>query len=329
MPIRLALIGCGYIAQASHGPALARLASEGLDIELTACCDTSLERAEELCTQTGFRRAYSDYRHMLDAERPNAVALLVPVHLTAPLAAQILQLGYPLLAEKPPALTVTDLDALIQAAAATRTFHMVAFNRRFAPLITELKSLLVGKTILHVEHTFTRVGRTDPDFSTTAIHGIDSLRWLLGTDFRSLEFRYRELQEDSKPVTVFSAQGSFNNDAGVHLLFHPLSGAPAERTTIYTPHETFDLRLNQGPDAPGSLAHWQDGKLIRQIDAAQRCGSSEDFVLSGFYAENAAFLQAVKSGLRRSEHDFTSARQSVEIMQSMRERRANYQIQQY
>jgi len=328
MTIRLALIGCGYIAQASHGPALARLAIEDSDIELTACCDTSLDRAQELCAKIGFRHSYTDYRHMLDVERPDAVFLLVPVHLTAPLAAQILQMGFPLLAEKPPALTVADLDALIQAAAATRAFHMVAFNRRFAPLITELKSLLVGQTILHVEHTFTRVRRTDPDFSTTAIHGIDSLRWLLGTDFRSLEFRYRELQDGSKPVTVFSAQGSFNNDAGVHLLFHPLSGVPAERTTIHTPHETFDLRLNHGPDAPGSLAHWQDGKLIRQIDAAKLCGSSEDFVLSGFYAENAAFLQAIQSGERASPHDFASARQSVEVMQCMREHRSDYRSSQ-
>ncbi len=328
MTIRLALIGCGYIAQASHGPALARLASESLDIELTACCDTNLDRAEELCAEIGFRRAYTDYRHMLEAEHPDAVALLVPVHLLASLAAQILQMGFSLLAEKPPALTVADLDALIQSAAATRNFHMVAFNRRFAPLVTELKSLLDGQTILHVEHTFTRVQRKDPDFTTTAIHGLDTLRWLLDADFRSLQFTYREIQDASDPVTVFGASGQFENGAGVHLLFHPLSGAPTERTVIHTPHRTYDLRLNQGPDAPGTLAHWQDGKLIRQVDAVQVCGSDQDFILSGFYAENAAFLQAVKSGLRRSEHDFASARQSVEIMQSLRERRSNYQIQQ-
>jgi predicted dehydrogenase len=185
------------------------------------------------------------------------------------------------------------------------------------------KSLPAPKFSLKCD--FTRVRRTDPDFTTTAIHGIDSLRWLLGTDFRSLEFRYRELQDGANPVTVFSAQGFFHNGAGVNLLFQPLSGVPTEHTGVHTSHNTFDLRLNQGPDAPGSLTHWQDGKLLCQVDAAQVCGSDQDFVLSGFYAENAAFLQAVKSGLRCSEHDFASARQSVEIMQSMRERHSNYQ----
>ena len=53
----------------------------------------------------------------------------------------------------------------------------------------------------------TRVERRDPDFSTTAIHGLDAVRYLAGADYAEARFRYRELP----------------------------SSAPASRTSSWTP----------------------------------------------------------------------------------------------
>jgi predicted dehydrogenase len=63
--------------------------------------------------------------------------------------------------------------------------------------------------------------------------------------------------------------------------------------------------------------------LVLDLDAVQYCGSAEDLVVSGFYGEDAAFFDAVQGGWQPA-HDFASARQSVEIMECLRERRREY-----
>lgn len=324
MTFNICVIGCGHITRASHGPAYARYAAHNPAVALAACCDVDPQRAEETRAAFGFARAYSDWAAMLADEQPHAVCLNVPVQHTAALSARILELDIPLLAEKPPALTVEELDPLIALARRRGSLHQVAFNRRFAPLVVALKDWLAGHTVTHVAHTFTRVARRDPDFTTTAVHGIDTLRYLLGADYAGLRMAYPLLEREPAPVPAFVIEGSFTNGASAHLLFQPLAGAPSERTVIYTPGSTFELRLNHGEDRPGRLLHFEDGRLARAVDAAELCGGEDhDWLVSGFYAEDAAFFDVARAG-RPSEHTFASARQSVAVMQALRERRETF-----
>ena len=65
--------------------------------------------------------------------------------------------------------------------------HQVAFNRRYVPLLAELRErirlLPAGATLQHVRYEMVRVNRRDPDFSTTAVHAIDAVRFIAGADF--------------------------------------------------------------------------------------------------------------------------------------------------
>lgn len=336
---KLCVIGCGGISRASHGPAYRQYADEHPDFELSACCDVDGERAAALRVQVGFARAYTDFERMLEIERPNAVCLNVPVHLTAGLGRRILALGYPLLAEKPPALTVAELEPLIaasQAAAQRGVIHQVAFNRRFAPLVVALKDLLRGRELIHIEHTFTRVNRPDPDFTTTAIHGIDTLRFIAGSDYAELHMQYPRLGESGLPAFILS--GHFQAGPTVHMTFQPLSGLASERSVIYTRDATFDLRLNHALDAPGQLLQYEHNQVVLALNAAELCGlgpqisgktlnaadfRSVDYRLSGFYGEDAAFFEAVRAN-RQPEHTFLSARQSVAVMESLRNRASHF-----
>ena len=80
--MRLCLIGCGEHARAVHGPAQARCARERPGLVLAACCDLDRARAESHAADVGFARAYTDPRAMLEAETPDAVAVVVPVAAT-------------------------------------------------------------------------------------------------------------------------------------------------------------------------------------------------------------------------------------------------------
>ncbi len=318
MAFRICTIGCGNLAQERHGPAWARYAALHPGVELAACCDLDEAKAARMAERFGFSRHYVDMNTMLSAERPDAVCLVVPVGRTCEVACDILAGGYPLLTEKPPGLTVEETDRMAAAAEASGAPVMVAFNRRWNPLVRQLKERLGGEAVQHVGYEMTRVGRRDPDFSTTAIHGIDAVRFLAGSDYAEVRFRYREMPAAGPGVCTITMDCLMRSGATAQLAICPMAGASVERAALHAGESTFHLDVAM-PGAPGRLTHYRAGRVELEATA----GTEEAFVTEGFYGEDAAFFDALRAG-RRPEGDLRDARQSVEVAQHIRERRAEY-----
>lgn len=328
MSFKIATIGCGGMATGGHGPSYAKYAATHPDTELAACCDLDAAKAETFRARFGFARSYTDLDTMLDTEKPDAVCLVAPVELTCELSCRILAKGYPLLMEKPPGLTVDETDRMIAAADAANAPTQVAFNRRYTPLLTELKRLLepfAPSEMQHLRYDFTRVGRLDPDFSTTAIHGIDAARFLAGSDYAHIRFRYQEFPQLGPGVANIYLDGVFASGMTAHLDFCPVVGLLMERATIHAHHHTFilDIPAPYSSEQTGRLQHIEKNVWKRDMTGAELSDGTEMFELNGFYAENAAFFDAIRSGAR-PVGDLRSARQSVEVAQSIRERRSEY-----
>ena len=80
--MRLCQVGCGEHARVAHGPSQARCARERGDLVLAGCSDLDAARAEAFRRDFGYGRAFTDAAAMLDAERPDAVVVVVPVERT-------------------------------------------------------------------------------------------------------------------------------------------------------------------------------------------------------------------------------------------------------
>jgi predicted dehydrogenase len=78
--IKLGIVGCGYVAQTDYFPVLEQDNSRE-QIEVTAVCDVSPGRAEEVCRRFNFGRAYTNYEEMLKKEDLDLVAILTPIPL--------------------------------------------------------------------------------------------------------------------------------------------------------------------------------------------------------------------------------------------------------
>jgi myo-inositol 2-dehydrogenase/D-chiro-inositol 1-dehydrogenase len=323
--VRLATVGCGEHATGSHGPALVLYATSHPGTRLVACCDLDPGKAERYRARFGFARAYTDMRRMLDAERPDAVSLVVPVERTCELACPILEWGFPLLLEKPPGRTVAEVDRMI--AAAGGVVHQVAFNRRFAPLVRELKRRLdaIGSPLQHIRYEMTRVDRRDPDFSTTAIHGIDAVRFLAGSDYAEVRFRYQPLAGGGPGVANVFLDAVMASGATAHLAFCPLAGVVVERAAVHARGHTFELHLGiwDSVDAPGRVRHFEQGRLQREVAGDSVAERDAPFVHGGFYGEYEAFLVALREG-RPPSPSLEEARQSVAVMECIRDRRSEY-----
>ncbi|HXK12442.1 MAG TPA: Gfo/Idh/MocA family oxidoreductase [Vicinamibacteria bacterium] len=326
--MKLCQIGCGEHARVAHGPSQARCARERRDLVLAACCDLDPARAESLRREFGYARAFTDPVTMLDAERPDAVVVVVPVEWTAAVASLVLERGIPLLLEKPPGESVAEVDRLIAAAekSGRSVPHQVAFNRRYAPSIRELRRRIeeAGK-LQHLHYEMTRVERRDPDFSTTAIHGLDAVRYLAGADYAEARFRYREMPELGQGVADILVDAVMTSGATAHLAFCPVAGVMVERATAHAHGHSLFLHVPMwsGVDSPGRLWHFTGGKLAAEVSGDQVGDGTALFELGGFYRETAAFLDCVAGG-RAPSPGLRESRQSVEIAQRIRERRAVY-----
>jgi myo-inositol 2-dehydrogenase/D-chiro-inositol 1-dehydrogenase len=326
MTFKIAVIGCGWVSMDCHGPAYTRYARTHPGVELTACCDLDAQKTVAFGERFGFLHAYTHYQEMLQTEKPDAVCLNVPPKAVCSMGCAILEQGYPLLCEKPPGMSVAEVDQLIAAtnqpggARRSGAIHQVAFNRRFMPLVVELKKKLAARPVQAVEIVMARSRRLEADFTTTAVHVVDLARFLLGSDYRKARFRYPTHEASGKMVTSYLLDGEMVSGTAVHLGIYPDSGVNIERLTVYCADQSFELACSNGLDAPGWLRRYQENRLAEEISGAQLAGSEESYILNGFYGEDEAFFDAIQAA-RQPRDDLAAARQSVEIMQALRERK--------
>lgn len=328
MCFKICVVGCGYMALNGHGPALRKYREQHPDVELTACCDIDGSKALAFKKEFGFIRAYSDMEKMLEAEKPQAVSLIVPAELTCLMSLRVFQRGIPLLMEKPPGMSKEEILKMIKAADNKDTPNMAAFNRRFMPLVIRLKEELDKLGALNpanIGYRMLRVNRRDRDFASTAIHGIDVVKYLAASDYENIEIRYQEMDNIGEQMANFHLYCRFESGASARLDFLPMSGLVAETLEMNVPGHTFLLSLPvQGASRDsGRLVHMYNGEKVLEVEGSVLAGCRDEFVLGGFYNENKVFLDDIRIG-RKPEASLRDCIQSVEIADCIRNRADSY-----
>ena len=325
MDFKICIVGCGGMSSGGHGPAVKHYEKLHPGTKLVACCDIVEERAREYAQRVGIPNYYTDMDVMFEAEKPDAVCLIVPVPLTAELACKILAKGYPLIVEKPPGANPDETRKMIEAAKGIP--NVVSFNRRYMPLVKKAVAMINEwggpDCIIDINYRMVRYNRRDPDFSSTAIHGIDLVRHICGCDYKTIDFRYKKLPQYGETVANIFLNGEMDNGIFVNLEFLPVSGVVTERLEINTHHGVISLYLppfDTTYDAPGKLLHFSENKLTQEI-----CGDKNDpsFLFGGFYDENADFFNDVRQG-KMPVGDIATGLQPVEVAECIKNRQAKY-----
>jgi len=111
--IRLALLGCGDVAQRDYLPEFHRL---GERAEIVAVCGRSPERARRVAEEYAIPAWYTDYAAMLAESDADAVINLTPIQLHTETTLACLAAGKHVYTEKPIASTVADALRIRQEA---------------------------------------------------------------------------------------------------------------------------------------------------------------------------------------------------------------------
>ncbi|MEF2243509.1 MULTISPECIES: Gfo/Idh/MocA family protein [unclassified Paenibacillus] len=136
---RVAIIGCGGIANGKHMPSLSKLSN----VQMVAFCDIVEERAEAAAAKYGAEGAsvYTDYKEVLKDSSIDIVHVCTPNDSHADISIAALEAGKHVMSEKPMAKTAEDAKRMMETAKRTGKKLTVGYNNRYRPDSLHLKEI--------------------------------------------------------------------------------------------------------------------------------------------------------------------------------------------
>lgn len=127
--LKVAIIGCGGIANGKHMPSLSKLNT----VELVAFCDIVEEKAKEAAKKYGMENAkcYTDYKELLKDETIDIVHVCTPNKSHSFITIAALEAGKHVMCEKPMAKTSAEAKAMVEAAKRTGKKLTIGYQNRF------------------------------------------------------------------------------------------------------------------------------------------------------------------------------------------------------
>ena len=285
--LAVGFIGAGNYASSMLLPHLARLDA----VRLAHVATTRSLSAVNAQRRFGFAAASTTADAVLEDTSLDAIFIVTRHHTHADLVCRALETGKAVFVEKPLALTSDELQRIIDAVTSTGNDRlMVGFNRRFAPLLVEMRSRFGQQVGGSLTRYLVNAGRLEAGswyrneelegsrFTGEGGHFIDTLGWWAG----------------SIPEEVYAVPGPEQGDLQATVRFQ--NGSTGSITYVTTgnpryPKETLDA-------AAGGLSARLDNFRQAAVWAGRRCSStrSRGGQDKGQRAELATFVQASRTG---------------------------------
>jgi len=249
---------CGFIGGGNYAsriliPAFKKAGAK-LDTLLSSGGLSALHHGEK----NDFATASTDLSQMLSNERINTLVIATQHNLHAQQIVAGLNAGKHVFVEKPLALTHSQLDAIDTAYRATKGHCrlMVGYNRRFAPqvvkmksllsVVTEPKSLIMTMNAGHIpaEHWTQDIAIGGGRIIGEACHYIDLMRFLVGceiTDYSATRIgntAAHEICDDKASITLSFKDGSFGT---IHYFANGGKSFAKERIEVFAADAVLQL----------------------------------------------------------------------------------------
>jgi myo-inositol 2-dehydrogenase / D-chiro-inositol 1-dehydrogenase len=238
--VKIGLIGCGWVAENIHLPAL----QYGADAQVVAVAESDPDRLHEVAERFHIKHRYTNFLDLLTNPKVDAVAVCVPARFHIEVALAALDAGKHLFVEKPLALGIEDCEQLIERAAKFPGLKvMVGFNMRWHCLVRQAQEMILQGGLGPLEmirSVLTSYHENIPPwrmrrhtgggvFFEMAVHHFDLWRFLLRSEIREVfaSSRSVKFEDDTATVTarmdngllataVFSQQTTAGNEIDIY-----------------------------------------------------------------------------------------------------------------
>lgn len=194
--MKYALIGCGRISPNHIAAAKAN------NLEFTAICDIDPHHMHDkiLKFELDPIHTYTDYRKMLEIEKPELVAVCTESGKHAAIALDCIDAGCNVIIEKPIALSITDAEEIIRRGhdkgVKVSANHQNRFNKSIQKIRDAVEKERFGRLFYGTAHIrwcrdweyYSRAGwrgtweQDGGALMNQCIHNIDLLRWMMGDE---------------------------------------------------------------------------------------------------------------------------------------------------
>lgn len=299
--LRVAVIGCGSIAQHRH---LVEYKNNP-NVEIVAVCDIVEERAKETAGKY-HAKAYTSYEKLLASEQVDAVSVCLPNHLHAPVSIAALHAGNHVLCEKPMATSREEAAQMIAAATENNKKLMIGHNQRFVSSHVKARKLIADGEIGKVYSFRTTFGHGGPEgwsadgkdswffkkeeafigaMGDLGVHKADLLRYLLGEEFSNVAAFIETSAKDDTDVddnAVFILR-SKSGVIGTLAASWAYSAKEDNSTVIYG--EKGIIRLEDDPSY-GMIVNYTNGETVKyelgKIQSNEDGGQTNTHVIDHF-----------------------------------------------
>jgi predicted dehydrogenase len=243
-PLTVAIVGTGGIAD-QHAQAL--LAAGGATI--VAAVDISSDSVTRFAGQWGIPATYETIDALLAAGPVDVVHVCTPTGFHADQTIRALGAGAHVVVEKPPALSLAELDAMTDAATRAGRTLAVVFQQRSGTAAAHVRRLLdsgvLGRPLVATCQT---LWYRDPAYFdvpwrgnwtngggptlSLGIHQIDLLSWLLG-DWASVQGQLWRVDRELQTEDVSTAVVAFANGCVASVI-----------TSVLSPRQTSSIRID-------------------------------------------------------------------------------------
>ncbi len=171
--LRVAIIGCGNIANGSHIPSY--LANE--NVEIKYFCDIIPERADRAVEKYGCGKAVYDYNEILNNDDIDAVSVCTHNDHHAMISIDFMKAGKDVLCEKPAARILKEALEMQKVSQETGRMLSIGVVNRYNDSVNRVKSMIENGELGEVFHVYAsfRAHRSIPglggDFTTNACSG--------------------------------------------------------------------------------------------------------------------------------------------------------------
>lgn len=171
--IKIAIIGCGTIANNAHIPAYLK----NKEVEIKYFCDIILSKAQKCVEKYGCGIAIEDYHEILKDDEVVAVSVCTPNNAHRFVSIDCLNAGKHVLCEKPAARTYKEALEMQEAARKNNCILNIGVVNRFNSAVQTIKRMIDGGELgkIHHVHVSFRAHRSIPGiggaFTTKEISG--------------------------------------------------------------------------------------------------------------------------------------------------------------
>ncbi len=148
--IKVAVIGCGTIANSAHIPSYMKCP----DAEIKYFCDIIPERADAAVEKYGCGKAIYDYHEILDDPEITAVSVCTPNKMHPIIACDFLRAGKHVLCEKPAARTYAEVQEMQKVQHETGKILNIGVVNRFNTAVNEIKKLIASGELGEIYHVY-------------------------------------------------------------------------------------------------------------------------------------------------------------------------------